>query len=115
MLKLLCKVGWHRGPWVYVPGRRQYDSVSDSWTKGSCDQTRLCQRCGRQKAPELSTKCKLGIPREFIVWRAVSVKVVANSKPVTSLELNKFGTQVTSPWGKGCTGFSGDGCSGLGA
>jgi len=45
------------------------------------------------KAPELSTKCKLGIPREFIVWRAVSVKVVANSKPVTSLELNKFGTE----------------------
>jgi len=43
-----------------------------------------------------NTKCKLGIPRDFsLVRRAVSVKVVANSKPVTSLELNKFGTDYS--------------------
>ncbi len=48
MLKLLlCKVGRHDDDWIYVPGPRQYDRLSDQWRATvSCNQTSKCKRCG---------------------------------------------------------------------
>ena len=38
MLKLLCLVGWHNGPWVeYAP---------DAGRSVTCRESRICLRCG---------------------------------------------------------------------
>jgi len=45
-MNVLCKVGWHRGTWVYDADRRQFDPRYNEFRMMViCSQTRTCERC----------------------------------------------------------------------
>ena len=48
MLKLLCKMGLHHGPWVSGPDEWQFGDISKQWQRFNPSglQTRICQLCG---------------------------------------------------------------------